>query len=343
VIRRQYHFSLFTFHLTGRYFLTDYISWLRSYIGSRKTLLAYATALIRDDQDRILFQQRADFKDEWWGLPGGVLELGESFTACVKREALEETGYHVEPIRLIGLYASPEFDVRYPNGDEVQQFTVALECRIVGGQPKTDEAEIVHQRFFDLNAVPDRLPPWYAAMVRHLARHLNTRSDAYFDPPIVGDPTTNYVMELRQQIGTAPLITMGAGALIIDEQRRVLLGLRGDNRLWGIPAGQMELGETPAGTAIRETYEEIGLHIRVTKLMGVYTGSDAFHTYPDGNQIQVAGARFMAEVVSGDPKPDGYETLDVQWFDVDHLPPMVARHRRALEDALKYPEGGRFT
>ena len=35
---------------------------------------------------------------------------------------------------MIGLYASPEFDVRYPNGDEVQQFTVALECRIVGGQ-----------------------------------------------------------------------------------------------------------------------------------------------------------------------------------------------------------------
>ena len=110
---------------------------------------------------------------------------------------------------------------------------------------------------------------------------------------------------------------MGAGALIFDDQRRVLLGLRGDNRLWGIPAGQMELGETPAGTAMRETCEEIGLQIRVTKLMGVYTGADALHTYPDGNQVQVAGARFLAEVVGGDLKPDGYETLDVQWFDVE--------------------------
>jgi ADP-ribose pyrophosphatase YjhB (NUDIX family) len=318
--------------------LTDYITWLRSRIGSRKTLLAYATALIRDDQGRVLFQQRADFKDEWWGLPGGLLELGESFTACAQREAFEETGYCVEPVRMIGLYASPEFDVRYPNGDEVQQFTLALECHIVGGRLQTAEAEITHQCFFDLNDAPERLPPWYAAMVRDL----KTRSDAYFDPPVVGDSTNSHVTDLRRSIGAGRLIVMGAGALIIDDQRRVLLGLRGDNRLWGIPAGQMELGETPAGTAIRETHEEFGLRIRVTKLMGVYTGSNAFHTYPDGNQIQVAGARFIAEVVGGDLKPDGYETLDAQWFDVDHLPPMVPRHRHSLEEALKYPEGGRF-
>jgi ADP-ribose pyrophosphatase YjhB (NUDIX family) len=104
----------------------------------------------------------------------------------------------------------------------------------------------------------------------------------------------------------------------------------------------MELGETPAGTAVRETFEEFGLRIRVTKLLGVYTGPDAFHTYPDGNQIQVAGARFFAEVMDGELKPDGYETLDARWFDLDHLPPMVPRHRHALEEALKYPEGGRF-
>jgi ADP-ribose pyrophosphatase YjhB (NUDIX family) len=318
--------------------LTDYLTWLRSRIGPRKTLLAYTTALIRDDQGRVLFQQRADFKDEWWGLPGGLLELGETFTACARREALEESGYHVEPVRMIGLYAAPEFDVRYPNGDEVQQFTVALECRIAGGQPRIDEAEVRQQCFFDLNEAPDRLLPWYAAMVRDL----KTRSDAYFDPPVLDNSNSNYVMELRRLVGTARLITMGAGALILDDRRRVLLGLRGDNHLWGIPAGQMELGETPAGTAIRETFEEVGLQIRVTKLMGVYTGPDLFHTYPDGNQIQIAGARFLAEVVGGELRPDGDETLDVQWFDVNDLPPMVPRHRYALEDALKHLEGGRF-
>jgi 8-oxo-dGTP pyrophosphatase MutT (NUDIX family) len=317
--------------------LTDYITWLRSRIGSRKTLLAYTSALVRDNNGRVLFQQRADFK-EMWGLPGGLLELGESFTDCVKRETFEETGYRVEPVRLIGLYASPEFDTRYPNGDEVQQFTLALECRIVDGQARIDPTEVVRQDFFDLNEAPASLPRWYAAMMRDLT----TRSDPYFDPPVMSNSDHSHVMELRQSVGTDPLIVMGAGALIFDDQRRVLLGLRGDNWLWGIPAGQMELGETPAGTAVRETYEEIGLRIRVTKLLGVYTGADAMHDYPDGNQVQVAGARFLAEVIGGDLKPDGYETLDAQWFDVDHLPPMVPRHRFAIEEALKYPEGGRF-
>ena len=315
--------------------MSDYITWLRSRIGSRKTLLAYTSALIRDDQGRVLFQQRADFKT-MWGLPGGILEIGESFTECVQREAWEETGYHVEPTRLIGLYASPEFDVRYPNGDEAQQFTVALECRIVGGRARADETEVVQQCFCDLDEAPP-LPPWYAAMVHDG----QTRTDAYYDPPVIGDSAHSFMPTLRQAIGTEPLIVMGAGALIFDDQQRVLLGLRGDNRLWGIPAGQMELGETPAGTVVREAYEEVGLHIRPTQLSSVLTG-DGLHTYPDGNQVQVAGARFLAEIVGGELKPDGYETLDAQWFAVDQLPPMVPRHRFAIEEALKYPEGGRF-
>ena len=317
---------------------SDYVGWLRSHIGHRKTILVYTTAIVRDDNGRVLFQRRADFKDAWWGLPGGVLEIGETFTACATREAYEETGYHVEPLRMVGLYASPEFDVCYPNGDEVQQFTVALECGIVDGHSRADTSEIIRQDFFELDEMLESLPPWYAAMLRDLC----TRDEPYFDPPIIGDSRNSYVMELRKLVGTQPLIVTGAGALIFDDHQRILLGLRGDNHLWGMPAGQMELGETPAGTVVRETYEEVGLHIRPTQLAGVYTGPDAFHTYPDGNQVQIAGARFRAEIIDGELKPDGDETLDAQWFALDHLPPMVPRHRAALQDSLEHPSGGRF-
>jgi len=319
--------------------MTDYIRWLRSRIGSRKTLLAYATALIRDEAGRLLFQRRADFGDAWWGLPGGVLELGETFTQCMIREAFEETGWQVQPLRLIGLYASPDWDVRYPNGDEVQQFTVALEARIIGGQARLDEHEVTEQHFFALDELPDSIPPWYAAMVRDLKQPIK---GAYFDPPIIGDSTNSYMQALRKSVGTDPLLIMGAGAIIFDERGRVLLGLRGDNHLWGIPAGQMELGETPAGTAVRETFEEVGLHVKPTQLVGVFTGPDAFHVYPDGNQAQVVGARFRAEVIGGELKADGDETLDVGWFDVDQLPPMVPRHRYAIRVAIEHPDGGQF-
>jgi ADP-ribose pyrophosphatase YjhB (NUDIX family) len=322
--------------------LSNYIQWLRSRIGHRKTLVAYATAVIRDEAGQLLFQRRADFGDAWWGLPGGVLEIGESFAQCAQREALEETGYHVEPKKLIGVYCAPEFDVRYPNGDEVQQFTVALECTLAGGQSQIDRDEVVQQQFFAPDALPNRLPPWYAAMVRDTVAHgARCNNGAYFDPPVICDPANSYMPELRSLVGTAPLIVAGAGAIIFDSYGRVLLGLRGDNQLWGFPAGQMELGETPAGTVVREAYEEVGLHIRPTQLSSVLTG-DALHTYPDGNQVQVAGARFLAEVVGGELKPDGYETLDVQWFETSDLPPLVPRHAVALEMALAHPEGGQF-
>jgi len=314
---------------------SDYIQWLRGKIGHRKTILAYATALIRDDDGRLLFQRRSDF--DWWGLPGGVLEIGESFAACAQREALEETGYHVEPTRLVGLYCAPQWDVRYPNGDEVQQFTVALECRIVGGQSQPDGTETTANQFFAPSEFPSHTSPWYAAMMRDLL----CTNRAYFDAPVIGDSAHSYMTELRSLVGTAPLIVAGAAAIIRDNNGRVLLGLRGDNHLWGMPAGQMELGESPAGTVVREAYEEVGLHIRPTQLSSVLTG-DALHTYPDGNQVQVAGARFLAEVVGGELKPDGYETIDVQWFETSDLPPMVPRHAIALQMALAHPEGGQF-
>jgi 8-oxo-dGTP pyrophosphatase MutT (NUDIX family) len=317
----------------------DYIHWLRSQIGSRKTILAYATAIIHDDRGRVLFQRRRDFREAWWGLPGGALELGETFGQCAKREVLEETGLQIEPHKLIGLYASPEWDVTYPNGDEVQQFTLALDCHIAAGALKANNEEIDEQKFFELSDPPDRCPCWYAAMLRDWAR---AGSVAYFDAPIVGSPLNGYMQNLRAVVGTQPLLVMGAGAILFDDRGRVLLGQRGDNQLWGLPAGQMELGETPAGTVVRETFEELGLHIRPTQLVGVFAGPGGYHRYPDGNQVYIAGARFRAEIVGGELKPDGYETLAADWFDVNDLPPMVERHRRAIRIALEHPEGGQF-
>jgi ADP-ribose pyrophosphatase YjhB (NUDIX family) len=92
----------------------DYIRWLRERIGPEPVWLVYATALIVDEAGRILLQRRADF--EAWGLPGGVMEPGESLLQALHREVREETGLSIRVERLIGLYTSPEFMVRYPNG-----------------------------------------------------------------------------------------------------------------------------------------------------------------------------------------------------------------------------------
>jgi len=59
-------------------------------------------SVIIDDRGRALLIKRRD--NQRWEPPGGVLELGETITEGLCREALEETGLSVEPVALTGVY-----------------------------------------------------------------------------------------------------------------------------------------------------------------------------------------------------------------------------------------------
>lgn len=65
-----------------------------------------------------------------------------------------------------------------------------------------------------------------------------------------------YIMDLRREVGTKPLIMVGASVLIFNENNELLLQHRKDNACWGLIGGSMELGETLEEVAIREMYEE---------------------------------------------------------------------------------------
>jgi 8-oxo-dGTP pyrophosphatase MutT (NUDIX family) len=81
----------------------------------------------------LLLQRRAD--NGLWGLPGGGVEPGESVTEALVRETLEETGLHVEPLRLVGIYSAPALGqvVTYPDGNVVHYVSASFECRVLGG------------------------------------------------------------------------------------------------------------------------------------------------------------------------------------------------------------------
>jgi len=61
-----------------------------------------------------------------------------------------------------------------------------------------------------------------------------------------------YLLELRKLVGHRPLLMVGAAALIVDEQNRLLLMKRSDSDCWGPPGGAVDLGEA-VETASRKT------------------------------------------------------------------------------------------
>jgi ADP-ribose pyrophosphatase YjhB (NUDIX family) len=115
-------------------------------------------AAVFDDRGRILLQCRADFRK--WGLPGGSIEVGETFEQAVTREVKEESGYDVAVERLVGIYSRPEqTTTTYPDGNTVHYVSVVLACRLIGGEKHIDPAETLDVAFFDPAHLPNDLLP----------------------------------------------------------------------------------------------------------------------------------------------------------------------------------------
>ncbi len=299
--------------------MTDYRQWLRARIGHELIPLAYATAVVRDSADGILFQRRSDF--DWWGLPGGIIEPGEAPADCARREVREETGLTVENMRFTGIYSSPRYNVLYPNGDRVQQVTWCYECRVLSGELRPDGVEAIEAGFFPAVDLPQR-PIWYADMVGNV---LGGEASPYFDPPSTVSLATRFptILSLRTVVGRAPAVWPGMSAAVFDDEGRLLLHQRGDSGLWALPAGALDAGETLAHTAVREVAEETGLIIEPIRLVGAYGGYEV--TYPNGDRLYPVGGLFLCRVAGGVLQADGAESLDVRFVSPADLPDLAPR------------------
>lgn len=94
-------------------------------------IIGVAAIVLRGDQVLLVQRGREPAKG-LWGLPGGMLELGETVAEGVRREVLEECGVEVEVGPLVGVFEPMQRD-----GDgRLRYHYVVLDylARYVGGE-----------------------------------------------------------------------------------------------------------------------------------------------------------------------------------------------------------------
>jgi 8-oxo-dGTP pyrophosphatase MutT (NUDIX family) len=126
-----------------------------------------------------------------------------------------------------------------------------------------------------------------------------------------------YVRQLREALGQTRLFLPSAAGLVRADGNRLLLVQDRETLRWTTPGGVMELDETPAEAVVREVWEEAGLLVRPRALFGVYGGPKFLVRYPNGDETQYVSIMFECEIESGEPRPDGDETVAVRYFTLD--------------------------
>jgi len=127
-------------------------------------------------------------------------------------------------------------------------------------------------------------------------------------------PMSDYVAQLRKKIGHTLLEIPTVSVTVFDEQNRILLVKHVEGNRWTTPGGMVEPGELPSTAAVREVWEETGLFVELVRVLGIYGGPDFKFFYSNGDVVSVVMTSFAARIRSGEMKPDGVETLDIQWF-----------------------------
>ncbi|HJE51131.1 MAG TPA: NUDIX domain-containing protein [Tessaracoccus flavescens] len=148
-------------------------------------------------------------------------------------------------------------------------------------------------------------------------------------------PVPQFILDLRTHIGHAPLWLMGANALILRDQKEVLLVRRSDTGEWAPVSGIVDPAEHPTDTIVREAMEEAGVQIDVERML--WCAVTEAQVCPNGDQVQFLDHGYRARWVSGEPAVGDDESTAVGWFPVDQLPEprqprLTAMVRLALED-----------
>lgn len=285
-----------------------------------------ASSIVFNKAGELLLIQRHDIRT--FDVPGGGLEPGELPTEAAVRETLEETGLHVRPLQLVGIYHWPNEPNAY--------LSFYFRCELLGGTIRPSE-ETPTVAFYPPTHLPRPILPMHRQRIRRSLSHHGAQPVMRHQPMTLTQKAGKKVLGRilfpiqrwrRRRSGQppwpdAPTWRMGAFTLIRNPAGAVLWVKRTDQNLWNLPGGGMENEEPPWETAVRETLEETGCQVKLGALTSI-------NSYTNEANLTF---NYTAEIASGQ-LTTGPEAADFGWFLPGEEPAnSIPQHCQRVADA----------
>lgn len=141
-------------------------------------------------------------------------------------------------------------------------------------------------------------------------------------------PISQYLKSLRERVGHDILQIPSVAAIIRDDNDRILLVKSGD--AWGLPAGAIDLGETPIEAVVREVFEETGLNVSPKRIVDVFGGENFRYVYSNGDQVEYFIVVFDCEITGGELRAIDGEVSAFRYFTVDEMPELSIPYPKTI-------------
>jgi ADP-ribose pyrophosphatase YjhB (NUDIX family) len=107
--------------------------------------------------------------------------------------------------------------------------------------------------------------------------------------------------------------------VVVNDAGEILMIRRTDNDNWAVPGGAIDLGESVAQAAVRETREESGIECEITGIIGIYSDPKHVILYTSNGEVrQEFSILLTSRPLSGQPTPSS-ETSEVRWIPISEV------------------------
>lgn len=123
---------------------------------------------------------------------------------------------------------------------------------------------------------------------------------------------------------------IAVGAVVGNDDGELLLIQRADSGVWLYPTGWADVGYSAAEVAVKEVFEEAGIHAEVMRTFAVVDGLQLGFS-----RVPLYSIVFQCRATGGQLSHHPQECLDAGWFAQDELPSPIASGDRWIESAFK--------